>query len=113
MHFWTESYRGTKGAIPKKGRRQRILEHLEWAISLKLKFIPFGLNEALQTIRRLHLKGFDMTNIMKDYKNLWDEYKEKDVWRLIESKTMDTYVSAHNLILKDIEALPKRESVHF
>ena len=78
------------------------LGYLEWAISLKLKFISFGLNEALQTIRRLHLKGFDMTSIMNDYKNLWDEYKEKDVWRLIESKTMDMYVSAHNLILKDI-----------
>ena len=59
------------------------------------------------------MKGFDMTNIMKDYKKLWDEYKEKDVWRLIESKTMDMYVSAHNLILKDIDPLPKRASVNF
>ena len=50
-----------------------------------------------------------MTAIMGDYKNLWDEYKERDVWKLIESNVTDTYVSAHNLILKDVEPLPGRK----
>ena len=108
----TKKHKGEASKERRSEKSNRALEYLEWATSLKMIFIPFGLNEALQTIRRLHLKGFDMTNIMKDYKNLWDEYKEKDVWRLIEPKTMDMYVSAHNLILKDIEEpLPKRASV--
>ena len=107
----TEYTEAPKGSI-KEAEASKDYEKIKWAIPLKMKLIPFGLNEALQTIRRLHLKGFDMTNVMKDYKKLWDEYREKDAWRLIESKTMDTYVSAHNLILKDIKPLPKRASLH-
>ena len=84
------------------------LEELDKVFQLKKIFISFGFNEALQTIRRLHLRGFNMTTIMKDYKKLWDEYKERDIWKLIESNVTDTYVFAHNLILKDVEPLPGR-----
>ena len=90
-------------------KEARFMEQLDKVFRLRRVFISFGFNEALQTIRRLHLKGLDMTAIMRDYKNLWDEYKEKDIWKLIESSVTDTYVSAHNLILKGVEPLLGRK----
>ena len=79
--------------------------------NLKKVFIAFGWNEALQTIRRLHLKGFDMTRVMNDYKRLWDEYQGRNVWKRIRPDVEDTYVSAHNLILSNLEPLQGRKHV--
>ena len=91
-------------AVMDEEKKEKLLE-LDKMFHLKRIFISFGWNEALQTIRRLQLKGFDMTGIMNDYRNMWNEYQGKEFWRFIEPNVMGMYISAHNLILKDVEPL--------
>ena len=86
-----------------------LLEELSKVFRLKRIFISFGLNEALQAIGRLHLRGFDMTSIMDDYKSMWDEYSGRRIWGFIESNAVDMYVHVHNLILKGALPLERRK----
>ena len=91
---------GPQGQMLSGKRYIRENTYAPLSISDKLAlYISVSMNSAFTSLPLLVLQRLDMIPIMREYKALWEEMKDKPYWQPIKENAKDTYIAAHSKLL--------------